>query len=725
MVRLLGGRHLGGCPLSLIGGAPRSGSQWSANPCLKAPKTAPSTGVTAVAARSTRQIGMRRPVLTSHPRRWVGAWALLSCVACDYDRGDRWAPVLELAGPTECERGVTVCSGEQVQTCSSADGGLAWTVVDDCGERGLICSQELRRCATCEPGERSCDDGRPRTCNEEGSDWESEDPCDEGKGLACRAGVCRDLCRQAGRGRSNVGCEYWAVDLDNANVGASVNGAAQQFAVVVSNPHSDVAAHVTVELDDTLPGEDNDPTLLVTERISPRALHVFPLGPREVDGSLPGEFNTGTHTALTRAAYRVTSSVPVVAYQFNPLDNVNVFSNDASLLKPVEALSDEGSGLRPAYVTLGWPQTIAITDDPLTNFDAGEPTALRAFLTLVGTRPQTRVRVTPTARTLGAPGVAETLPGEALEMTLNPFDVLNLETDDFNADLTGSLIEADGPIVVFSGSEASDAPRFEDLTERQCCADHLEEQLDHRRTAGRRFVAPVSFNRSLAVKNAGGEIGVVSAAEVFRVIAATDAGARIQTTLTGNSREFDLEGLGDFREIQTSRDFLLESDAPVMLANITPSQGAAGVPRPLPGGDPSFLILPPIEQFRNNYVLLTPSYYAFDFLRIIAPRDAEIVIDERSIDELTEECSNLDPPGLRMTLDEEDQEEYTVYRCQLSFPIIDGSFDAEVSLKDGIQNDGVHTVESDHEIGVLVDGFDRNVSYSYAGGTELEQLVPR
>src|SRR5690606_38495873 len=102
------------------------------------------------------------------------------------------------------------------------------------------------------------------------------------------------------------------------------------------------------------PGSDNAPQQLVSQRIPPLGLHVFPLGPREVDGSPPGEYNTGTHSALTRAAYRVRSSVPVVAYQFNPLDNVDVFSNDASLLKPVEALTDSGDGLRPAYVVLGW-----------------------------------------------------------------------------------------------------------------------------------------------------------------------------------------------------------------------------------------------------------------------------------------------------------------------------------------------------------------------------------
>jgi hypothetical protein len=672
----------------------------------------------------------RAPRFNRLTRSWLGAplvtiSLLNGSASCEFDRGHRW--IKEEAVEARCTEGIVFCNTERLEECADGDGGLDWRVVDDCAERGLVCSTSLQACAVCEPDERACEENAPKVCAEDGGEWLLRNECNEQAGLACRGGACQNLCNQAASRRSNVGCEYWAVDLDNANVGPDVNGAAQQFAVVVSNPHPDVGVYVTVELDDTQPGQDNDPIELVTEQVGPRGLHVFPLGPREVDGSGPGEYNTGTHSALTRAAYRITTSVPVVAYQFNPLDNVNVFSNDASLLKPVEALIDDGSGLRLAYVVLGWPQTIAATDDPLTNFIAAGgsgPPSLRAFLTIVGTRSQTQVRIAPTARVLGSPDIPETSAGGVLEMTLDPFDVLNLETDDFNADLTGTLIEANGPVAVFSGSEASDAPHFEDLTQRKCCADHLEEQLDHRRTAGRTFVAPVSFNRSLAVKNAGGGIGVVSAPEIFRVIATSEAGARITTSLSGSMREFTLQGLGDTREIKTTRDFLLRSSEPVMLGNISPSQEAAGVPRSLPGGDPSFLILPPVEQFRDNYVFLTPAFYAFDFLRIIAPPDAQIVIDQRPLEEWTE-CSNLDPEGLRMTLATEDQTEFTVTRCQLSFPVIDPSQGAAQLLSDGRQDDGVHTIESDQKIGVLVDGFDRNVSYAYAAGTELEQIVPR
>jgi hypothetical protein len=48
------------------------------------------------------------------------------------------------------------------------------------------------------------------------------------------------------------------------------------------------------------------------------------MAPLIADQSIDG---TGT----SRRAYKITSDLPIVAYQFNPLDNVDVFSNDGSL----------------------------------------------------------------------------------------------------------------------------------------------------------------------------------------------------------------------------------------------------------------------------------------------------------------------------------------------------------------------------------------------------------
>jgi hypothetical protein len=202
-----------------------------------------------------------------------------------------------------------------------------------------------------------------------------------------------------------------------------------------------------------------------------------------------------------------------------------------------------------------------------------------------------------------------------------------------------------------------------------------------------------------------------------------DGGATVTTSLDGELAEFRLDARGSWREIVTSQDFWIESDSPVSLGNVTASQSAAGIPGGLPGGDPSFIIIPPIEQYRADYVFLTPDRYSFDFLRIMAPRTARILLDSMPIDRIPG-CDLERGTPLEQSL-EPASFGYVVYRCQLSFPVIDPALAAEEALQPGEQSDGVHEVRSDQPIGVIVDGFDRNVSYGYAAGTELREIVPR
>ncbi len=620
-----------------------------------------------------------------------------------------------------CQLGSVRCTST-LERCTDVGAGPSWALVDDCAARSLVCSTALEACVTCLPQAQTCDGQTVMSCDERGEILTPVTECNPAAAEACRNGACVNLCTLAAAERSNVGCEYWAADLDNAVADGDLNAAAQQFAVVVSNPQPDLPARVVIEQDDTAVGQPGAPVLVASESVSPFGLVVFRLGPREVDGSPPGEYNTGSHTALTRAAYKITSDVPVVAYQFNPLENVNVFSNDASLLKPVEALVATPGQMRDAYVVLGWPQTIASTDDPYTNFGSTVPQDFRAFLTIIATRDATRVSVTSTTNVIGGGPVSALGPGGVAEVTLNAFDVLNLETDGFDGDFTGSIVAADRPIAVFSGSEASDAPRFNSIAERKCCADHLEEQLDPIRSAGQRFIAPLEFNRHLALSNAGASLEPQPEETMFRVIAVLGFGATVRTGLPGELAEFRLDGRGSWRELTTSRDFWLESDNPVMLANVTASQSGAGIPGGLPGGDPSFIIIPPIEQYRAQYVFLTPDRYSFDFLRIVAPRGASVVLDTVPLDTL---------PGCALEAGTAVEQQlvdspfaYDVFRCQLSFPVIERNVDAKEPLLPGVQNDGVHRVFSDRPIGVIVDGFDRNVSYGYAAGTELREIVP-
>jgi hypothetical protein len=636
--------------------------------------------------------------------------AAVVAASCRFDPAYRDAP---RAPSQACTVGDLRCEGDRLETCSGDPGSPSWALTQDCHAGGLVCAPSLQACADCSPGQIDCHDQSALTCDPAGH-WQVSETCDAGRGLACRAGACAQLCDQASLEHSNVGCEYWGADLDNAVVSPSLNAAAQQYAIVVSNVQPDVPANVTVEEDDALPGQPARTRVVATSLIAPRNLEVFKLGPREVDGSADGTFNTGTGTALTRHAYRVTSSFPIVAYQFNPLDNVNVFSNDASQLLPVSGLN---TGVGRAYVVPGWPQTIALTSDPTTNFGLN----LRAFLAIVATRPDTHVHLKSTTRVIpGGPFASGIDPGGAGDVTLQPFEVLNLETGDFNADFTGSLVDADQPIALFPGSEASDAPYFTTLGDRFCCADHLEHQTTPIRTVGKTYALAKMPNRTSAVIAAGGNIGEIDETEYYRVVAVSAGTTHVKTTLPPPWDAFDLAGEGAAQTIPSKHDLLLTASQPAMVLDVQASQDAGGVPRGLPGGDPSTALVSPIEQWRSEYVLLTPDKYVFDYLVVVAPSRAHVYVDGIALDVTDADITPTD--GLSPADRGSPTPPYWTYRYQLSYPTIDATQAPPNNIKPGRQDDGVHHVQADQPVGVIAYGFDSYVSYAYTGGTQLTEI---
>src|SRR6185369_14351284 len=133
------------------------------------------------------------------------------------------------------------------------------------------------------------------------------------------------------------GCEYWAVDLDNAVTNDLGPASAQQYSIVITNP-LELPASVKVEVNDALPGQPpmmrEVASAFLSRVVGGGDLKIINLDPREVDCSTDPRLNDGTGTCLSSHAFHITSTAPIVAYQFNPLENVNVFSNDASLLLP-------------------------------------------------------------------------------------------------------------------------------------------------------------------------------------------------------------------------------------------------------------------------------------------------------------------------------------------------------------------------------------------------------
>lgn len=606
------------------------------------------------------------------------------------------------------------CYQDLHQRCVAA-GEFTSVQEENCRERGLICVEGLW-CAVCNPGRMRCsdDDTGVERCRADGSGWERVQDCNLDNGEACRNERCVVLCRDSSIENTNIGCEYYAVDLDNAVTGDGRSAASQQYAVVVSNPDRNLTARVQIEWNTAPQGMPARPSRVASAIIAPMDLEVFTLPAREVDCSTPGTFNTGSGTCLSSQAYRISSTIPVIAYQFNPLENVSVFSNDASLLVPTNSIGGD-------YVVMGWPQTIARTSNPATNFDGD----LRAYVTIVGTAPDTRVTVTPTATVIpGGPLSSPAMAGQPFTVTLGPFDVLNLETGGFLADLTGTRIQTTHPVAVFSGSEASDSPAWMTLSDRSCCADHLEEQIWPRRTYARDYVAVRMPSRTAAVRAAGGGVAVVNEPQWFRILAVGDGLTAVNTTLPSDPEDptstpvsFDLMA-GQHRTLQAFGDFEIHADGPIAVATFTGSQQTTGIPFDLPGGDPSFIMLPPIQQWRQNYVFLTPDRYAFDFVTIVARPQAHVMLDETPLPYADCPMSRADQCVDRPGQPPCPPPQYVVYRCQLSFPTIDAS--QRPPVQRGRQADGVHVVTSDDRengVMVIVSGFDSFVGYGYPAGT--------
>ncbi len=598
-----------------------------------------------------------------------------------------------------------------------------------CEERDELPGEPIIGCAVCYPCAQECVRNNVARCFPDGSGWEFIDYCDTGRGEICDGGRCGNGCELAERYASNVGCEYYAVDLDNAVV-SSGSAAAQQFAVVVSNP-SPLEAYVRVERCLGQPCDDPnnlEPVLFGGEEeviINPDDLQEFLLDPREVDGSAPWTYDTGTDSSLGPQAYRITSTVPIIVYQFNPYSNrVQVFSNDASLLIPTTAL-----GTR--YTVLSWPQTIAYTPSiPDSNMDLD----LRAFLTIVGTQPNTSVRIRLTADIVPSGDDGFPIPrrheGETLEVTIGPFDVLNLETgfyngrSSFNADFTSSLVEASAPVAVFTGSEAADVPVFETLSTRYCCGDHLEQQLTPDQTLGFSFVVPHTPSRTQAVAAAGAEVTPLQHEPEWYRILATQDDTTLTTTLAGHEN-IQLDA-GESIILESDVPFTIRASSAVAVAVFVGSQWTTGMTgSDLPGGDPAFILVPPIEQWRRGYVFLTPDKYAFDFVMVMVSREqvAQVTFDGEPI-ATRPRCTRARADGLRD--DDPQPTDYYIITCALSAPEYVEGLPRPDNIIDGIQEDGVHEVRVEGEgvqgIGLIVYGFDSYVSYGYPGGTDLRLL---
>lgn len=237
---------------------------------------------------------------------------------------------------------------------------------------------------------------------------------------------------------------------------------------------------------------------------------------------------------------------------------------------------------------------------------------LLSQVAIVATQPDTKVRITPSVATAGLdvnPPVPKPA-GVPFEVTLErgeAYQVMPKYNPNGTSDLTGTIIESDKPIAVFSGHNCAYVPNMQ----TKAC-NLLVEQLPSVQSWGKQFFVGTLAGRSSAV---------------FRVLASVD-----NTQVFENGKLASTLQAGEFYENMEQREHtLITSSAPVLVA-----QYSKGFDNGDNVGDPMMIVVSPTEQFLSSYRFATPVRGSWHhYINMIAPTHTLLALrlDGQKIDQ--------------------------------------------------------------------------------------------
>jgi IgGFc binding protein len=500
-------------------------------------------------------------------------------------------------------------------------------------------------------------------------------------------------CDQAKAKRTYIGCDFWPTVTYNPVYSEF------DFAVVIANTGTEEAM-----IDVTGPNNFS-----ATDTVAAGALKAITL---PWVPALKGMEFSRTNTQDGRAkdsvrvdggAYHVTSTIPVTAWQFNPLQyskplsmfpsgcgtsfsTTNCFSasNDASLLVPSTAMTGNyrifgrsgvfGGAAGMAFTSASSGVAITATQAG-THVTLGFPTGCAA-----GT-------FSPPAGGCVAPGtgVMAAMGGGKAEYDLNAGDVLELvgvfaAGDSLqHADLSGTVVNATQPVQVIAFNPIANIP------DSATNADHVEETVLPAEVIGGKYVVAPPTSPS----------GMVKGGHIVRIYGNVDG-----TTLTyapaAPTGAPTTIGAGAFVEFGPVADaFTVEGNQPFVVGSFMVGgslQAPAGDACPnFPcRGDPSMSMEVTPQQFRKQYTFLAPTDYETNFADILLPDGATVMLDEAA---LTGAPQAIGTTG------------WSVVR--------------EPLLAAG---GGVHKLSADKNVGLQIMGFGHASSYYTPGGLNLHLI---
>jgi hypothetical protein len=518
-------------------------------------------------------------------------------------------------------------------------------------------------------------------------------------------GVTEDpqTCDEAANLHSYVGCEFWPtitanpvyVEFDPAVIVA--NGTGQDATVTVDGPAS-FHQQVTVKS-----GELQTILLKwVPDLKGPEFSLTNTSGGRLTESA-----------RVDKGAYKMTSTAPVTAWQFNPLQYVKPGSAcpripgltqclsasvDASLLLPTTAMtgnyraftySGSNEGMDWGHV----PGGIAIT------------ATKDGTMVKVETSKNCGVELYPT-KDLGTcvaagKGVEAKNGGQLYTFAMNAGDVVQLVgawsqyPQTWNADLSGSIVNASAPVQVISFNAIAQLPNASVGN-----ADHMEETILPGEVLGKKYiVVPPTTPNGNAVGHVVRIYGNVDGTNLTYPEGtppggptSINAGEMVQLPHRISPSD-QCSAVAD--HCMTSVPFIVEGDKPFavmsfMVGGSLQNPGSAATDGP--PGDPSMSMEVTPEQFRQNYTFLAPADYQANFVDVLIPQGAAVTLDGKSLSDTPTQIG---------------KSEWGFVRAKL-----------------GGENGGVHKISTTDArgLGLQVEGFGKATSYYYPGGLNLKHI---